>query len=462
MASFFYSIKDSIAAKITPECLKASADELKTFAKSKTGGVLDGASLDPDDPKNRGKITEWEAGWNVTNAIQGMFIVSLPYAVLHGGYWGIVAMVGIAHICCHTGKILVECLYEKNDEGELVKVRFSYNEIAQECFGKRFGGKIVNVAQLIELLMTCILYVVLCGDLLMGAFPNGSIDTRSYMMICGAILLPTAFLKNLRNVSNLSFYNGIVHMIINAVIIGYCLTQAGRWDFSKVTLTINILSFPIALGVIVFSYTSQIFLPTLEGSMIDKSKFHCMLNWSHVAAAVFKGLFGYIGFLTWQEDTQEEVVNNLEPGLKSLVNLILVIKALLSYPLPYYAACELLETELFKGKPETVFPSIWALDGELKLWGLGFRVMVVVVTIVFAVVIPHFTILMGFIGSFTGCFLSFIWPTFFHLKLRRHVMSWPTLVYDMFIIFLGVSFGLCGMYYSGRAMQRAFELGVPV
>ena len=34
--------------------------------------------------------------------------------------------------------------------------------------GKRYGGKIVNAAQLIELLMTCILYVVLCGDLLMG------------------------------------------------------------------------------------------------------------------------------------------------------------------------------------------------------------------------------------------------------------------------------------------------------
>ena len=47
------------------------------------------------------------------------------------------------------------------------------------------------------------------------------------------------------------------------------------------------------------------------------------------------------------EDTREEVVNNLEPGLKTLVNLILVVKAILSYPLPYYAACELLEKELF-------------------------------------------------------------------------------------------------------------------
>ena len=108
-----------------------------------------------------------------------MFIVALPYGVLHGGYWAILAMVGIAHICCHTGKILVECLYEPDDSGqEQVKVRFSYKEIAQEVFGRTIGGNIVLGAQLIELLMTCILYVVLCGDLMMGAFSRGSIDTR--------------------------------------------------------------------------------------------------------------------------------------------------------------------------------------------------------------------------------------------------------------------------------------------
>lgn len=52
------------------------------------------------------KINEYQAAWNVTNAIQGMFIVSLPFAVLRGGYWAIIAMVGIAHICCYTGKVI--------------------------------------------------------------------------------------------------------------------------------------------------------------------------------------------------------------------------------------------------------------------------------------------------------------------------------------------------------------------
>lgn len=125
------------------------------------------------------KINEFQAAWNVTNAIQGMFIVSLPFAVLRGGYWAIIAMVGIAHICCYTGKILVQCLYEPDpNTGEMIRVRDSYVSIAKVCFGPRVGARLVSIAQIIELLMTCILYVVVCGDLMAGTFPEGALDSR--------------------------------------------------------------------------------------------------------------------------------------------------------------------------------------------------------------------------------------------------------------------------------------------
>ena len=452
MASFVFGAKDWVLTKVTPDCLKAKVEEGKDFMEKNMPKGVDEHGGDGGGMK----ITEYEAGWNVTNAIQGMFIVCLPYAVYHGGYWAIIAMVGISYICCYTGKILVECLYEDG-----VKVRYSYNDVADEVFGKKVGGRIVNAAQLIELAMTCILYVVLCGDLLIGAFEYGWIDTRSYMMLCGILLLPCAFLKNLKAVSNLSFWNGIVHIIINVLIIVYCMLNIHNWAFSKVTFRVDILSFPIALGIIVFSYTSQIFVCTLEENMIDKNRFHCMMHWSHIAAALCKAVFGYVAFLNWQEDTQEVIVNNIDGWFKIIVNIILVVKALLSYPLPYYAACGLIEEELFKGKPDTLFPSIWSQDGELKIWGLGFRVGVVLVTILFAVFVPHFSLLMGFIGNFTGCLLSFVWPCVFHLYLRRHVMSWYTMCWDIFIILLGFLFALVGMYYSAKALNKAFLLGIP-
>jgi vesicular inhibitory amino acid transporter len=53
------------------------------------------------------------------------------------------------------------------------------------------------------------------------------------------------------------------------------------------------------------------FVPTLEGNMIKKEKFNCMMHWTHFAAAIFKALFAYIGFLTFGNMTQEFITNNL-------------------------------------------------------------------------------------------------------------------------------------------------------
>jgi len=47
-----------------------------------------------------------------------------------------------------------------------VRVRDSYVAIARDCLGPTWGKRMVHCAQLIELLMTCILYVVVCGDLM--------------------------------------------------------------------------------------------------------------------------------------------------------------------------------------------------------------------------------------------------------------------------------------------------------
>lgn len=134
---------------------------------------------------------------------------------------------------------------------------------------------------------------------------------------------------------------------------------------------------------------------------------------------------------------------------------------MLSYPLPYYAALDLLERAFFKGRPETYFPTMWTLDKELKVWGLAFRVGLVVFTTVMAISIPHFAILMGFIGSFTGTMLSFIWPCYFHLKLKGPTLDWGTVAYDCFVIFLGILFGVIGIAISFTALVQAFQIGLP-
>ena len=280
----------------------------------------------------------------------------------------------------------------------------------------------------------------------------------------------------------MSFCNAVVHLIINAIILIYCLTKVRTWDFGKVEIKIDILSFPISLGIIVFSYTSQIFLPTMEGSMSDRTKFDSMLNITHLAAAVFKALFGYLGFLTWQEDTEEVITNNLPTKeLKLLVNMILVVKAILSYPLPYFAAVELLESSLFitnetsegleshiekkrknsassnlDAKP-LFLTSCYNLEGDLTFWAICLRILLILFTLFLAIFIPHFAILMGLIGSITGTLLSLIWPCYFHLKLKGKTLKWHQIALDIIIIIFGIQISLVGIYYSSTALYKALN-----
>uniref|UniRef100_A0AAV2M612 Vesicular inhibitory amino acid transporter n=1 Tax=Knipowitschia caucasica TaxID=637954 RepID=A0AAV2M612_KNICA len=388
------------------------------------------------------KITAWEAGWNVTNAIQGMFVLGLPYAILHGGYLGLFLIIFAAVVCCYTGKILIACLYEEDEDGQLVRVRDSYVDIANACCAPRFpslGGHVVNVAQIIELVMTCILYVVVSGNLMYNSFPNMPISQKSWAIMATAALLPCAFLKNLKAVSKFSLLCTLAHFVINILVIAYCLSRARDWAWDKVKFYIDVKKFPISIGIIVFSYTSQIFLPSLEGNMQKPSEFHCMMNWTHIAACILKGLFALVAYLTWADATKEVITDNLPPGIRAVVNIFLVAKALLSYPLPFFAAVEVLEKCFFKEAEHTYFPDCYGGDGRLKSWGLSLRCGLVVFTLLMAIYVPHFALLMGLTGSLTGAGLCFLLPSLFHLKLLWRKLLWHQVFFDVAIFVIGAA-----------------------
>ena len=72
---------------------------------------------------------------------------------------------------------------------------------------------------------------------------------------------------------------------------------------------------------------------------------HSRVTCSH--SKIAQALFGLVGFLTFADGTQEEISNNLpSQQFKATLNLILVIKALLSYPLPYFATAKIMEENL--------------------------------------------------------------------------------------------------------------------
>ncbi|XP_059580093.1 vesicular inhibitory amino acid transporter [Alligator mississippiensis] len=381
---------------------------------------------------------------------KGIFVLGLPYALLHSGYSGLFLIILTAMFCCYTGKILITCLYEENEDGQLVRVRDTYEDIANACCKKlfpRLGGIVVSVTQVMELIMTCILYLVVSGNLLSHSFPHVPMTEKTWSVIAFVTLLPCVFIKTLKIISKLSQLCSLVHFIIIFVVMTYCLTQIHRWSWTRFRFSIEFENFLVSVGVIIFSYTSQIFLPTLEGNMKNPGEFNCMLNWTHFFACVFKTAFAVTAFLTWGEETKEVVTDNLPSFLQTLVNLCLLAKALLSYPLPFFAAAEIVNACISKGNH---------FGNCAPLFGLVLRGSLLFLTLLMAMCIPHFALLMGLTGSITGAAMTFLLPSLFHLKLKWEKLVLLEKCADISVFILGFLCSLAGLVCSIKGLLEAF------
>ncbi|NXY01425.1 VIAAT protein, partial [Pteruthius melanotis] len=376
--------------------------------------------------------------------------LGLPYAVLHSGYSGLLLIVLAAALCCYTGKILIACLYEENEDGQLIRVRDTYEDIANACCKKlspNLGGIVVNVTQVVELIMTCILYKKKKRNLLSHSFPYVPVTEKTWSVIAFVTLLPCIFIRTLKIVSKLSQLCSLVHFVIILVVITYCLTQMHQWSWAKFRLSLEFEDFLISVGVIKKKKTSQIFLPTLEGNMKKKKKIRCMLNWTHFFACILKTTFALTAFLTWGEKTKEKKKKNLPSFLETLVNLCLKKKKILSYPLPFFAATEIEKKKNSKGNHSSY---------RSPLVALAVRGSFLLLTLLMAMFTPHFALLMGLSGSVTGAAMTFLLPSVFHLKLKWKKLSFLEKCADISVFILGFLCSLAGIVCSIKGLFEVF------
>lgn len=86
-----------------------------------------------------------------------------------------------AVVCCH-GKILIACLYERTRAAGGTRAGLVCGWPLPTPAAPRFPrwtARVVNMAQIVELVMTCILYVVVSGNL-MAAASRGCVSQKSW------------------------------------------------------------------------------------------------------------------------------------------------------------------------------------------------------------------------------------------------------------------------------------------
>jgi len=423
----------------------------ETVNRLGSGGVMSVSML--AKPSDDRKAHTFLAGWNVSNLIQGTGILGVPYAVQQGGWGGVASCFIVAFLCCHTGKLLIDCMYETSQKtGIKRRLRVNYPEVAEAVWGKT-GYRLVAIVQCVEMFGGVVMYIVLLGTVwadVLGSVTHLGIAEWAAINCC--IALPSLFIRKMSIVSWLPMISVFSLMSSLFVLIIFCFTQVQEWKVANIP-AFNIETFPIGFGIIVFSYCAHAVFPSIEGSMRRPESFNKMMNSSFLLAACIKAALGCFMVLRFGVDTNQVATVNLSTHIvwSRLATILVISNVLLAIPLTMFVVSLSFDDALLdrfpKCQPDGSLSWLWLLITRPLLLGFGLFI---------AVVVPHFGLLMGLIGSFTGTCLCFLFPCIIHMQLRWQSLRWWDIAFESFIIGFGFLAGGTGLFFSARELIWSF------
>ncbi|KAL3326761.1 hypothetical protein AABB24_037451 [Solanum stoloniferum] len=408
-------------------------EEIPTSNPSKLSIVSSALFSAPELPPSQ-QCSYTQSVLNAINALCGIGILSIPYALKEGGWCSLFLLFLFGIITFYTGTLLKKCL-ESSPGIE------TYPDIGQAAFG--LSGRIfIAIALYAELYSSCIEYLIMMSDNLGALFPNShmefaGIHLNSYQMcaiISTLVILPTVWLRNLSLLSIVSA-GGVIALIVVVV----CLLWVGVVDdvgFHPSGTAINIAKLPVTIGLYSFCYGSHSVFPNIYSSMKEPSRFPSVLLISFSTA-----FFSYLGvaicgFLMFGENTNPQFTLNLPTKLvTSKVAAWTVVLA----PLTKYAI--------------TLTPVAFGLEEflpspQLRTYAVSLliRTLLVFSTLVIALAVPYFGSVMSLIGSSLVMLVSLILPCVCYIQLCKNQITRFQLAACSSIIVVGLISAVVGTY----------------
>ncbi|KAK8546981.1 hypothetical protein V6N13_099726 [Hibiscus sabdariffa] len=337
--------------------------------------------------------------FNGLNALSGVGILSIPYALAQGGWLSSVFLFLVAFLCWYTGLLLRRCM----DAHPLIK---TYPDIGEHAFGYK-GRVIVSVFLYVELYLVAVEFLILEGDNMDKLFPNMAFKVagmtiggkQAFVILTSLVVLPTTWLKSLGLLAYFSAGGVLASFII--VICIFWIGAVDKVGFNESGVTLNWSGIPIAISMFSFCYCGHTIFPTLCSSMRDRSKFSKVLLVCFITSTINYGSMAVMGYLMYGEHVKSQVTLNLP--IKKLSTKIAIYTTLIN-PLTKYAII--------------ITPIVTAIE-ENAVFHKSRSRSIFISTVIVALTIPFFDYVMAFIGSFSGVTVSMLLPCLCYPKLNK-------------------------------------------
>ncbi|THG06829.1 hypothetical protein TEA_001978 [Camellia sinensis var. sinensis] len=389
-----------------------------------------------------------QAVLNGMNVLCGVGILSTPYAVKEGGWVGLSILFIFAVLSFYTGILLRECL----DSQPGLE---TYPDIGQAAFGNM--GRFAISACTVE-------HIILESDNLSALFPNAHLNLGAYelnshhlfALLTTLAVLPTVWLRDLSVLSYISA-GGVVASILVVI----CLFWAGlvdKVDFQSKGTTLNLTTLPVAIGLYGFCYSGHAVFPNIYTSMAKPSQYPAVLLTSFVICTFMYAGVGVMGYMMFGELTESQFTLNMPQDL--LASKIAVWTTERSYGVNFHS---LLYASIFTNVPLfSLITSTYALtmtpvalcleelipSSHLKsyMYCILIRTALVISTLVVALSVPFFGLVMALIGSLLTMLVTLILPCACFLRILRGKVTLLQGLLCILIIVVGAVSAVVGTY----------------
>ncbi|CAH9116050.1 unnamed protein product [Cuscuta europaea] len=391
------------------------------------------------------KSTYGQAVLNGMNVLCGVGILSTPYAVRQGGWSGLSVLFLFAVISYYTGILLRHCL----DSQPGLE---TYPDIGHAAFGPT-GRILLSIFLYVELYACCIEYIILEADNLSSLFPNAYLSLGGvrldahhlFALITAVVVLPTMFLRDLTLLSYISAGG-----VVASVLVVSCLYWVGLVDhvgFESKPTSMNLSTFPVAIGLYGYCYQGHAVLPNIYASMQKRNQFPAVLLTSFGIVTLMYIATAVMGYMMFGDSAESQFTLNMPT---ELVASKVAVWATVVNPLTKYAL--------------TMLPVAMSLEeltpsGQTKshLYSIFIRTALVISTLIIGLLIPFFGLVMSLIGSLLTMLVTLIFPCACYMSIAKGKIGYVQASACVFIIGVGVVFAVFGTYSAISGINQSLR-----
>ena len=381
------------------------------------------------------------------NELEGAGLLGLPYAMRLSGYWALGCMALAGSMASWTGWALAECMYDERGQ----RVRTKYDEVGRDTYGER-GQRLVLLVQMCNLVAVGVVYLVLIGSTMHAVHPIVSntelpwlshADQRLWTLVAVLFVLPTVHIGGYRKLALLSALG--IGCLMAIIVVGLACSARVISDNGGVAAVpeLDWHHLPAVFSMFVFAFSAHGIFPDLKASMRDPELFSNVIGVVFAVNVALKILFTTACFFAWGGDTQAVVSANFSHGERLVVSILIAANTWLSFPLPLIP--------VFRNLKSGLESRGWVITATREAL---IRTVVVLCCGAVAFSIPNFAVAMGFMGSITLSFLTFIFPATFYLKLHYDRCGALTVFWAGLVIIVGVVGGIAGVVSTAALASK--------